>query len=526
MQHLIIDHIKYYLPETVLDVKSLLRLAKRENKIIALRGAAHSFPLAETLAKDPSYLHIMLNLLNKITYLDWGKGIVTVQAGCHLGHDPFDPSGVSTLQNALLFQLDPTNKKGRRNTPPGWALSDLGGITHQTVGGFTATSSSGGSVKFAFEESILSIRVIYHSEAGVEDKVFERPKDSEIDPDNSFWGLAYAHLGLMGVVTEITFQCEPAFNIKGKEVTSFTTDCSIDLFGPGSPNKPNFETFLRNTEYTRLLWWAQETVNKIVIWSACRQDAFENWPTYQAKPYRQLPYINGSPTIANFIFGLIFTFIGKTCFRIEHWIENKFGNTPAHRIKIRKWFCETRAKLLKVILRVLAPVGKKDFHDIWWHGLPMDNQMSDELAPVWFTELYIALEKTEDVMKSLREFYKDPLNAGTFCCEFYAGKKSFFWLNPGYGTDTLRVDVFWFAKNEGDPFEYFKRFWKQLKPFNFRYHWGKFMARPEKEEDVFYLKQQYPKWDKFMELRKEMDPHNIFLTKYWKEHLGIKDLEQ
>ena len=40
-------------------------------------------------------------------------------------------------------------------------------------------------------------------------------------------------------------------------------------------------------------------------------------------------------------------------------------------------------------------------------------------------------------------------------------------------------------------------------------------------EDTDYLIKQYPQWDDFMKICKEMDPDQIFLTDYWKERLGL-----
>ena len=36
-----------------------------------------------------------------------------------------------------------------------------------------------------------------------------------------------------------------------------------------------------------------------------------------------------------------------------------------------------------------------------------------------------------------------------------------------------------------------------------------------------YYKAQYPKWDKWLALRKEMDPKNVFMNEYWAAVFGI-----
>ena len=520
MQTLTYNATTYFLPENMEEVKQLIREAKQKGQTIAVRGAGHSFPLSTSLEAAANCKQVMLTYLNKITHLDWEKGLVTVQAGCHLGYDSYDPAGVSTEQNSLLYQLDPVNEQGRRTTPPGWTLPDLGGIIHQTIGGFSATGSSGGSVKYAFEDAIVSVRILYHDGNDVVDKTFTRPSDN--NPDDPFWGVAYAHLGLMGIMVEMTLQCEPAFNIAGNETVSSLEACAVDLFGNGNKNAKSFETFLRQTDYTRLLWWPQPGVNKAVLWQAGRQDAFTNWSAFQPKPYQEVPEIAGSSSPATAVTDVIFTLLNRIPDAIEKTLLHWFGKVPDERHRLEEELAGADDWLLKAILKVFAADGVQAFQDIGWRGVPMDNAMSDRLFPVWFTELWIPLDRARDVMNSMQQFYQDPLNAGMFCCEFYAGKKSPFWLSPAYGADVIRVDVFWFAKNAGDPTAYFQRFWQQLMPFGFRPHWGKYLPAAGSEQGVSYIKPLYPKWESFMQLREQLDPYGLFLSGYWREHLGIR----
>ena len=36
-----------------------------------------------------------------------------------------------------------------------------------------------------------------------------------------------------------------------------------------------------------------------------------------------------------------------------------------------------------------------------------------------------------------------------------------------------------------------------------------------------YYKAQYPKWDNWLKLRREMDPNNVFMNEYWAAVFGI-----
>ncbi|WP_437603227.1 hypothetical protein WMF28_16585 [Sorangium sp. So ce590] len=55
--------------------------------------------------------------------------------------------------------------------------------------------------------------------------------------------------------------------------------------------------------------------------------------------------------------------------------------------------------LIKDILSAFVPIGTQEFWDTWMCGLPMDNQMDDQLWPTWFTELWIPVEKTAEVSR-------------------------------------------------------------------------------------------------------------------------------
>ncbi|MGB4959243.1 MAG: FAD-binding protein, partial [Saprospiraceae bacterium] len=294
-----LNGVTYYLPRTNDEVKTIIRSAKNADKKISLRGSAHSFPLIKDNEATNKYIYVMLSNMRAITAFDHNTGIVTVQAGCNLGLDPNDPTGTSTVENSLLYQLDPFDlKKGKRPQPPGWALPDLGGITHQTVGGFMATGSSGGTTSAAFEEAILSVDIIHHDGNDAVIKTFSRPTNNLDDP---FYGVAFAHLGLMGIVVSATFQCIRGFNILGSEAVTHSLDCSIDLFGDGDTyeGKPRLslqDYFEQKNLYTRFMWWPQSTTDLIVLWQANAHEASSDWETWQSNPYQEFPVFLGSMT--------------------------------------------------------------------------------------------------------------------------------------------------------------------------------------------------------------------------------------
>jgi hypothetical protein len=500
----------FYSPASEGEIIELVKRAKSEGKKIRVRGSAHSVDKAIYTTKlvpfstNAKFFNLYLDQLNGITNINYPKKQVEVQAGCHLGLDPFDPAQKSTWENSLLCQLSNL----------GWALPDLGGITHQTVGGFLMTGSSGGSVKFSVADAIVAFRFVDGN--GVVHSA-DRRKNRDL-----FDALGVS-VGLLGIVTSVTFQCVDNYNIIGQESCTTTGDCPIDLFGPGDAQRPSLAKFLKETEYARIMWWPQKGVDKAVVWQARRMQKSDysketNPPNGPAKDaFKPVPYeeLGDHPVPAELAAGIFYWIVGNL---------NRLGF-------IGKIISKYLQPILKFVLNLFNPTdadkkppGPQKFWDFYWRSLPMDNQIRDDLLPTEFTELWIPIEKTAAAMKKLKDWYDTQgLSAtGTYCCEIYAAKKNNFWLSPAYGKDVVRIDLFWYARNAGNPVrDYYPQFWKLLAEFDFRPHWGKYLPPATSAQGATYLKKLYPRWNDFMRLRAKHDPEQVFLSAYWKDHLGL-----
>lgn len=106
MQTADVNGVRYYLPKDEDEVIALVKEARASGEIVTMRGSAHSMPLINTLESSRKYRYVMLSKMNAILSFDAKKGIVKAQAGIHLGADPYDPTGISTTENSLLYQMD------------------------------------------------------------------------------------------------------------------------------------------------------------------------------------------------------------------------------------------------------------------------------------------------------------------------------------------------------------------------------------------------------------------------------------
>jgi hypothetical protein len=421
-------------------------------------------------------------------------------------------------------------------------------------------------------------------------------------------------MGLLGVLSTVTFRVRRSYNLFGTQSTTSTAACPIELFAAGSAAKPSLEAFLRNTPYTRLMWWPQRGFDRMQVWQVARMDPT---PGFTPQPYLEL---GDNPQVSALAGSLFYTLIGnlddvsQVPSKLVDWYAHLEGaledsddvnacrqTAPAATRKIDRaevldllrgrlelafgkrtveladaphaksllgaleqkvegalptslaWILTKLIELLldgalttplaqclatflskelpyiiDGVLGLFVTDGILQFWDTWMCGLPMDNQMDDQLWPTWFTELWVPVEKTQEVMDALRTFYAggdDPTTAfahtGAFSCELYAAKASKFWMSPAYEKDMFRVDVFWFVKNAGSPeTRFYPPFWDLLKPFVFRAHWGKILP-PATPDWVAYSRAAYPRIDDFLALRRELDPRQIFVTDYWRTHLGI-----
>ncbi|MGZ4168976.1 MAG: hypothetical protein ACXVFO_19660 [Solirubrobacteraceae bacterium] len=565
-------------PSSEDELRALVRAASEQGRQLRVRGAAHS--VSHAVYTDPvddepnrveqqtppsgQNVNVMLDRYRGWRVRDEARKLVEADAGIHLGADPSDPTGTATLETSLLYQL---------YRQRGWMLSDLGGITHQTVSGFVGTGSSGGSVIHSVNDNLWGFRVI---DGGGE--VHELTRDDP-DPD-PFYAMA-PHMGLLGVVSTITFACEDSYNITGQEAVTTIDDCAVDLFGAGSAGRPSLEQFLRETEYARIEWWPQRGAERVLVWQARRLDA---QPGFVPKPYEEF---TDRPEQAEVFISLLYTIVGnlsdlsharpqleRTFARVDNlldlepWVRQlgrigeglaRFLDHAAEHgveaaIAVLEPFAHVMGREIPAIFPKLlstfitldidkegAQRGQPQrFQDHAWEGLPMDNAADDQLVPTEFTEIWVPLARTQQVMSLLRSYFTEPgdddeayRRTGLYAWELYAAKPTRLWLAASHSTGddewrdgAFRIDPYWFAANPGDPSQtFYPQFWNLLRDHQipFRLHWGKFQpaADPVNREWADYFRGQYPRRDDFLALRARRDPHNTFLTRYWRDRFGL-----
>ena len=483
------DH--YFHPRSEVEVCALVRWTRATGRRLRVRGSGHSHAPAIHGGPRPSdaFVELMLDRLDTLRFDD-ATMQVTAQAGVHLGLDPRDPTGRSTLGNALCPQLHAR----------GWALPDLGGVSHQTVAGFLATGSAGGSLRHCFADAVLALRIV---DGTGEPRCFDRRED----PD-AFAG-ALVSLGLLGVVTEVTLQCEPTYAIVGEESCRPLAEAEVDLFSTG---ESSIDAHFKRSEYTRLLWWPEPGVDRLVVWKARRMEPAEHdhasgpAAALVRKPYQPFPLLLGSSVPMQAAAGAALRMISRHTTTVPRAIGER---------------------LLAPVYRAFVSVddrGPQRFRDTWWQGLPMDDCMDERFMPVNFLEMWLPLRHAATAMQLLRARFERDGHAvtGSFAIELYPGAPASAWLSPGHGSEpSLRINVFCLETVAVAVRQrLFAAILDTLDDLEVRLHWGKHLYE-QPRRTALRARARYPRWEDFMALRAACDPDDLFLSDYWKAHLGL-----
>ncbi|GLB42811.1 putative D-arabinono-1,4-lactone oxidase [Lyophyllum shimeji] len=481
-------------PRTLEDIQKVVKDARRKGLKVRVIGAAHSSPPEIILdIPDPDKV-VLLSLTNYRGVTVDHKGFATVKAGTNLGQDPGDPD--STLDNSFAKIVDDL----------GWAIPETGGIIHQTVGGFLQTGSAGGSLVHGFHDAIVGFRLVTGTG---EIKIL-----METDDDPSAFYAAGVSMGLYGIITDVYMQLEPTYLVQGTQqaydaVPGGSFPPPVDIFGDAKVTTPlpDLNQFFKlpQNEYCRMMWWPQPDFSRVQIWSATRVPRGSTPPTK--------PYVEITETLQH-IAKVILAFLWQATFNGR----SEFNGLAA------------------ILLNLFVPAGPDNsltFSDKWYNVLPMDNSVDDLVLPTCFNEIWIDPEHVDAAMQVCRELHiKDPGSIGNFFTEIYTAKESKFWLSPSFSRPKIRLDVnfFQYDTEPGNflppwqfypPELFFVKYWNALDQAGIPYttHWGKY--RPDSQCNVAYLRQQYPNYDKWMKLREEMDPDQMFVTPYWRKHLQI-----
>lgn len=438
------------------EVVALIHCARAGGQRLRVHGARHS--VAPSIGTgEPDGLELSLERLASVR-VEGARAIVG--GGARIGADPLDRTGTtqtSLLQTLALHDL---------------ALPNLGGVASQTLAGFLATGSAGGSFTRNLADSVRRVRFV--DGTGVV---------HDVERGHPLFPLAGTALGLLGVVTEIELETEPSYEVAGEETVVLRDEAPFDLRAPGAVSD-----FLERHEYARILWWPQPGAQRFAIWSARRVSG-----RGEVRPYHALPVVLGS-------------------------------ERPAQRLAalgLRTLDGQPSPRWARLLIDAFVARGNVPFRDRWDRALPMDGSIDERTLPVEFAELWFPRADAHEALARLDDlFARDGFDAtGNFAVELYAGGDSPFVMSPGHREPSVRINVFHGAKNRGSAAARFSQLWELFSDLAPRLHWGKHLPPPPGA--ARWLTRAWPELDRFLQARAELDPDGVFLNDYLRERLGV-----
>ncbi|XXY19965.1 D-arabinono-1,4-lactone oxidase [Sorangium sp. So ce216] len=460
------------------DVRAVIERARREGKVVRVVGSHHSAPRAVFAQSDQPSIPIKLEKeLRELTVLEENKEegyvVIRVGAGCNLGIDPSDNE--STAENSFNRIVDRM----------GYALPILGGMSHQTFGGFMMTSTAGGSLQYGLSDVMESFELL---DGLGRSHVLNKGTDD-------FYA-AGVSMGLFGVITHVTVKLRKSYLVKGVEETVATKDSIL-------ADAATLEAALREQAYVHCLWFPDAGVDRVLQYKADQAPCTE--------PI--VPY--------------------------EHELQQKWRNYAAAAAlyavnELESTGLDVLQSVARFIVTLMNPIDEpKRFCDRWHLALPHDDQaLIDTLLRVQFTEVWLDVSKTGEVLSALRDLFKSDERAdGNFGIEIYGAKESPFWMSQSYGRDVVRIDPYWWEYNpRGSLEEFFTKYWDVLLTIpTARLHWGKhFPEVGARFGDMTmgpdYVTRAFPRFGDWLKLRAKYDPEQVFVTTYWRRLLGIPQL--
>jgi len=423
-----------YYPTSQEEIISLIKSCNETHTPIKVVGAKHSYNDIFCAGKEG--INISLKKFNAIVNINHQKHTVKVQAGIRIP--------------ALIKILKP-NKL---------SLKNLGTNVFDSLAGACSTGYHGSGIEHGiFASNVLEFEII--TPLG-ERKVIK-------NSDESFKIYAVG-LGMLGVITHITLQCEPSYKLE-------VIEKKMDL----EEIEAEFETLLAENDHFKFIWIPHTT--EFMVWLANRtqkeqSSTFTKWMTY-----------GWTGVMINNFFHEVLLF-GASFKRSLVPSINKF--------------------MSKVLLPKEGENATSVYPSHWAFFLP--HVLKQDVV-----EYAFKIEETFDVFRELIEMVETTGIYVDTPIEVRFVKKDDYWLSPTQGEDVcfIGTKIHFPLRRQPEYLRYFTEVDKILLKHSGRPHWGK-QFRITTDD----FKKNYKKWDDFWEYVDKEDPKGLFSNAFSKRLRG------
>lgn len=333
----------------------------------------------------------------------------------------------------------------------GLAMPNLGDINVQSLAGAISTATHGtGRSLGNLATTIVAVELVDGTGRVVRADEHDQPEVLHA---------ARVGVGAMGIVTEVTVRCVPAFNLHAHETIEPLAELLAD-----------FDAFTRSADHAELYWFP----------GARRAQVKRNRRTDQAaQPPGRLAYWRDKYVMENYAFGMVCR-AGR--------------RSPAFARRIGKMLPDlvTEREVIDRSDRVFASPRKVRFVEMEY-GVPLD------AVPE-------ALERVGALVKSLPYPVLFPIEVRCSAADDIP-------LSTGYGRENGWIAVHQYV---GMPSEdYFRGVELIMDDYAGRPHWGKLHF-----QTADTLRPRYPEWDAAAATRARLDPAGTFRNDYLDRVLG------
>jgi len=409
-------------PSSNAEVVALIKRAVNSQQRVKVVGSGHSF----TGIAVPDEVMVDLARMNQILNVDHANGLITVQAGIVL----------SDLNAHLeLHQL---------------SMPNLGDVTYQTLAGALSTSTHGtGLQRTGLAAQIRSFKII--SASG--ELLFCDPQhNSEV------FHCGRVSLGALGVITEVTLNVVPAFNLRAVEQPMRISHV-LD----------NFPQLITDNDFFEFYWvphtkWALTKANNVSTDAIDSPGRFATW-------YNKM-------FMENYAFGML--------------------------CRVGRLF----PRLIPRLATILPSSGRVEYVNVSHRIFS-----SKRLVKFYEMEYSIPLDALVPALREVMQMVDDRGFRISFPVEVRCTGSDDIPFSTSTGRRSAYIAVHMFKGSEYD--EYFSAVETILRKYEGRPHWGK--IHNLNANDISSL---YPEYQRFIEVRNQLDPEGVFTNDYLRRVLG------
>jgi L-gulonolactone oxidase len=426
-------------PETEEDLVRCTNIARKHGITAKAIGSLHSLsPIPETEG-----LSIVLDRYNRLLRVE--GTLVTVQAGMTL--------------RALNEALAGVNL----------AMPILGAIAEQTVAGAISTATHGGSLHLgSISDAVEAVRVVR-----ADGLVLDIDRAHELFP-----ALAVS-LGVLGILSTVTFRCVPAFALQSRSTVS-----------PADRVLGEFDDLNRRNLFVDMLYFP--VTDEIEVLSMNRIAGDESALAGRAAPPLRPP----SAVLDSVIVRRLRT----------------RGLQALAWLLLRSRPLQRRFTRLGVGGSYKPRSGRSD------QVLAFGDQGTLTRSPMMLLlhglEVAVPYAQGRTAIGVLRDHFRATGKYPLLPIHIRTSARSDLWLSPAYDRDVCWLE-FWLCPSDNLSMA---QIHVLLEPFRYRFHWGK--GAPATRA---YISRQYEQWHAFEQLREAWDPAGMFLNSYLQTFFGRRE---